>query len=98
MLAEDEPLTQKAFKTELVFDTQLVAANALVSVPLTKHNSPSVPYYSQDGTSVRRMWLLPVVQASAMRPLTADQALTAAASGVSIVRASVARTAVSARS
>ena len=43
---------------------------------------------------VQRMWLLPVVQAGAMRWLSAEQAVVAAASGTAIGRAQYSRAAV----
>ena len=80
------PKTLKSQKTEsVVASTRTCPQPASRGAPITSE----MPNYSQTG----QMWLLPVVQADAMRPLTPEQALAAAASGTAIVRADCARAA-----
>ena len=84
---EEEQRTTKWHKTESVFDRRLVVVNARPQMQLVGRGAPTaIPDYSQT-EQTQHMCLLPVVQAGAMRPLTAEQALAAAASGTAIVRA-----------
>ena len=79
------PQTIKCNKTESVCDTRLVVANERPSMQLAGRSASStIPDYSQTD-QMRHMCLLPVVHAGSMRPLTAEQALAAAASGTAIV-------------
>ena len=95
MLAEEEVAqTMKWNKIEAVFDKRLVVASAQPSTHPTSRGAPIVlPDYSQTDQT-QRMWLLPVVQAGAMRWLSAEQAVVAAASGTAIGRAQYSRAAV----
>ena len=82
---------KKSNKTEMLFDAQLAVANAQPAFQLVSRGAPSssvIPDYAQ--TEQRTcMRLLPVMQAGMMRPLSAEQALAAAASGS---RTAIART------
>ena len=73
-------------KTEILFDAQLAVANARPAFQLVDRGAPSsnvIPDYSQTEQPTC-MRLLPVVQASIMRPLSPEQALAAVASGTTI--------------
>lgn len=84
---EEEPRTAKWHKSESVFDRRLVVANTRPRMQLVGRDAPTpIPDYSQ-AEQTQHMCVLPVVQAGAMRPLTAEHALAAAANGMAIVRA-----------
>lgn len=92
---EDVPWTIQSNKTEPLFDTRLAVASAWPAAQLVGRGVPTViPDYAQTADYSQTeppqptcMRLLPVVQAGMMRPLSAEQALVAAASGTAIARA-----------
>ena len=96
---EDVPRTIQSNKTEPLFDTQLEVASAWPATQLVGRGAPSViPNYAQttdfsqsQTEQPMSMRLLPDVQAGMIRPLSAEQALVAAASGTAIARAECGR-------